>query len=312
MRHAHLLGAREPADVAARARAGARDGRGLSGAASRRGADHRDPAPGGDALPPHAGARHAPFSRRRPGRSAHGGVLSGETAFSLYDTYGFPLDLTQDAVRARGLTVDLEGFDAAMERQRAGRAAPGRARARRRPRRSGTPCASGSGRPLPRLRPPRGGGRDRSRSSRTAIEVRAARGRRQGSRSCSTRRPSTARAAARPATWARALGRGSGRGDSTPTRSSATSRPRRSRSSRATARPRMAVELAVVTPRRTRTRANHSAAHLLHAALRHRAGPARGPEGPAGRRRPAPLRLRPSEADHPGGDRRGGGHGQRV
>jgi alanyl-tRNA synthetase len=48
-----------------------------------------------------------------------GGVLPGETAFKLYDTYGFPLDLTQDAVRAKGLTVDLEGFDAAMDRQRA-------------------------------------------------------------------------------------------------------------------------------------------------------------------------------------------------
>jgi alanyl-tRNA synthetase len=47
-----------------------------------------------------------------------GEVLSGETAFKLYDTYGFPLDLTQDAVRAKGLTVDLEGFDAAMGRQR--------------------------------------------------------------------------------------------------------------------------------------------------------------------------------------------------
>jgi alanyl-tRNA synthetase len=47
-----------------------------------------------------------------------GAVLSGETAFKLYDTYGFPLDLTQDAVRAKGLTVDLEGFDQAMARQR--------------------------------------------------------------------------------------------------------------------------------------------------------------------------------------------------
>ncbi|MEO8812817.1 MAG: alanine--tRNA ligase [Caulobacteraceae bacterium] len=47
-----------------------------------------------------------------------GAVLSGETAFRLYDTYGFPLDLTQDAVRARGIGVDLAGFDAAMERQR--------------------------------------------------------------------------------------------------------------------------------------------------------------------------------------------------
>jgi alanyl-tRNA synthetase len=49
---------------------------------------------------------------------APGAVLPGETAFKLYDTYGFPLDLTQDAVRAKGLTVDTEGFEAAMERQR--------------------------------------------------------------------------------------------------------------------------------------------------------------------------------------------------
>ena len=48
-----------------------------------------------------------------------GGVLAGETAFKLYDTYGFPLDLTQDAVRAKGLSVDTDGFDAAMDRQRA-------------------------------------------------------------------------------------------------------------------------------------------------------------------------------------------------
>jgi alanyl-tRNA synthetase len=47
-----------------------------------------------------------------------GGVLSGDTAFRLYDTYGFPIDLTQNAVRAKNLTVDLEGFDAAMQRQR--------------------------------------------------------------------------------------------------------------------------------------------------------------------------------------------------
>jgi alanyl-tRNA synthetase len=47
-----------------------------------------------------------------------GQVLSGETAFKLYDTYGFPLDLTQDAVRAKGLTVDLDEFDRAMTRQR--------------------------------------------------------------------------------------------------------------------------------------------------------------------------------------------------
>jgi alanyl-tRNA synthetase len=48
-----------------------------------------------------------------------GGKLSGEIAFKLYDTFGFPLDLTQDALRARNLSVDTEGFAAAMERQRA-------------------------------------------------------------------------------------------------------------------------------------------------------------------------------------------------
>ena len=47
-----------------------------------------------------------------------GEVLPGETAFKLYDTYGFPLDLTQDAVRAKGLTVDEAGFNAAMDRQK--------------------------------------------------------------------------------------------------------------------------------------------------------------------------------------------------
>ncbi len=48
-----------------------------------------------------------------------GARLSGETAFRLYDTYGFPLDLTQDALRARGIGVDTDAFAAAMERQRA-------------------------------------------------------------------------------------------------------------------------------------------------------------------------------------------------
>ena len=48
-----------------------------------------------------------------------GARLDGETAFKLYDTYGFPLDLTQDALRQRGISVDLEGFDTAMARQKA-------------------------------------------------------------------------------------------------------------------------------------------------------------------------------------------------
>ncbi len=48
-----------------------------------------------------------------------GDTLSGDVAFKLYDTYGFPLDLTQDALRLRGIEVDLEQFNTAMEKQRA-------------------------------------------------------------------------------------------------------------------------------------------------------------------------------------------------
>jgi alanyl-tRNA synthetase len=50
---------------------------------------------------------------------AEGGTLPGETAFKLYDTYGFPYDLTEDALRARGLQVDRAGFDTAMAEQKA-------------------------------------------------------------------------------------------------------------------------------------------------------------------------------------------------
>jgi alanyl-tRNA synthetase len=48
-----------------------------------------------------------------------GAELPGETAFKLYDTYGFPYDLTEDALRSRGLSVDRAGFDEAMARQKA-------------------------------------------------------------------------------------------------------------------------------------------------------------------------------------------------
>ena len=48
-----------------------------------------------------------------------GDELSGATAFKLYDTYGFPLDLTQDALKAKNISVDTKGFDEAMEKQRA-------------------------------------------------------------------------------------------------------------------------------------------------------------------------------------------------
>ena len=48
-----------------------------------------------------------------------GHVLKGDVAFKLYDTFGFPLDLTQDVLRAREITVDVDGFEKAMDEQRA-------------------------------------------------------------------------------------------------------------------------------------------------------------------------------------------------
>jgi len=48
-----------------------------------------------------------------------GKIFSGDVAFKLYDTYGFPLDLTQDILRADNITVDTKAFDAAMDEQRA-------------------------------------------------------------------------------------------------------------------------------------------------------------------------------------------------
>jgi len=53
------------------------------------------------------------------GRLDTGGVLPGEVAFRLYDTYGFPLDLTEDIARGRGVRVDAEGFTRMMDEQRA-------------------------------------------------------------------------------------------------------------------------------------------------------------------------------------------------
>jgi alanyl-tRNA synthetase/REP element-mobilizing transposase RayT len=64
-------------------------------------------------------------SREGAGNSARGGrapqanVIGGDFAFKLYDTYGFPLDLTELMARERGLTVDKEGFEKLMEEQRA-------------------------------------------------------------------------------------------------------------------------------------------------------------------------------------------------
>src|SRR5579885_2762087 len=63
-------------------------------------------------------ARGLSILEEKSGALKKGDMFDGETAFTLYDTYGFPLDLTQDALRARGISVDVASFTDAMERQR--------------------------------------------------------------------------------------------------------------------------------------------------------------------------------------------------
>jgi alanyl-tRNA synthetase len=58
-------------------------------------------------------------SRGEVDRRSGGGVFPGIVAFKLYDTYGFPLDLTQDILRAEHISVDMDGFNAAMAEQKA-------------------------------------------------------------------------------------------------------------------------------------------------------------------------------------------------
>ena len=129
-----------------------------------------------------------------------GDSLEGETAFTLYDTYGFPLDLTQDALRPRGIGVDVEGFNAAMEQQQAegARLLGGLRRGRGRDR------VVSAAREARRDRVPRLRDRDRRRRRRGAGARRQG-GRRSSrrarpARSSSTRRRSMASPAARSAT----------------------------------------------------------------------------------------------------------------
>ena len=77
-----------------------------------------------------------------------GDMFDGDTAFTLYDTYGFPLDLTQDALKSRGISVDQASFTDAMERQQqeGARVVGGLGRYRQRER-SGSRCAKSSAPP---------------------------------------------------------------------------------------------------------------------------------------------------------------------
>ena len=133
------------------------------------------------------------------GALKRGDNLKGETAFTLYDTYGFPLDLTQDALRARGIGVDTDAFNAAMERQRAKARASWAGSGDAAAEAAGFRCARSSARPsssATKPRPPRAWWRRSSATARRWPSSRPAR----PARSCSTRRRSMASPAARSAT----------------------------------------------------------------------------------------------------------------
>ena len=268
MRHAELLGAKEPlmwklVPVLTREM-----GAGLSGADARRGADHRDAQARRDAA---SAARWSAGSAILDEKSAglsKGAMFDGETAFTLYDTYGFPLDLTQDALRGRGISVDLASFNDAMERQqRQGARLMGGLR--RRGGRDGLVRAARQGRRhrIPRLRD-----RDRRRRRQGAGQGRQGSRRaqegRERRRSCSTRRRSMPRAAARSAT---------------PARCTATSAKLKVTDTQKKAgdvfvhvvtvedgavKAGDALHLDVDHERRSAIRQHHSATHLLHEALR--------------------------------------------
>ncbi len=117
MRHAHILGAREPSMHR------------LVGALSdEMGAAYPELVRAGPAIENALKDEEARFQRTL-GRGlalleeasaglGKGDTLPGETAFKLYDTFGFPIDLTEDILRGRGMKLDEAGFDAAMQAQK--------------------------------------------------------------------------------------------------------------------------------------------------------------------------------------------------
>ena len=197
-----------------------------------------------------------------------GAMFDGETAFTLYDTYGFPLDLTQDALRARGIGVDLASFNDAMERQRAkaraswagsGEAAHGNGLVR--------PAREGRRHRIPRLRD-----RERRRRGRRAGQGRQGshraekgRERRGGDEPDAVLRRDRA---ARSATPARCGARACGSPSPTRRRRPAICSSHLVKVEEGTVKVGDPLLLEVDHARRAAIRQNHSATHLLHEALR--------------------------------------------
>jgi len=118
MRHAHILGAREPGMF-----------RLVSALSQEMGEAYPELVRAKEAIESAFNLEEQSFQRtlgrglalleEETASLSRGDALAGDVAFKLYDTYGFPLDLTQDVLRARGMTVDEAGFSAAMDVQRA-------------------------------------------------------------------------------------------------------------------------------------------------------------------------------------------------
>ena len=215
MRHAHLLGAADPLMHRLVPTLVGEMGGAYPELKRAQAQDRRDPAPGGGALPrPRLGRGMGLLDEATAGLSCRRAtVLSGDVAFKLYDTYGFPLDLTQDAVRAKGLTVDTDGFDAAMETSSArsgarvnwaGLGPAGQREAQWFAVRDRVGATDFTGYDAVDAT----GALDFALSGKTAAEVQSANRPARPSRRCSTSPPSTPRAAARPATPAWSNGHG--------------------------------------------------------------------------------------------------------
>ena len=201
-----------------------------------------------------------------------GGTLKGEVAFKLYDTFGFPLDLTQDVLRARDIKVDTAGFEKAMDEQRA------KARA----------AWAGSGEAATEaiwfdVRQKVGATEflgydtERAEGKVAAIivdgkEVDGARGR--PDRLAGRQPDAVLRRVGRPAGRHRPLRRAATarRRSSTCTRWSATCMPITPRSTKGAIKVGDDVVMTVDPIRRAQLRAHHSATHLLHEALRRHLG----------------------------------------
>ena len=206
------------------------------------------------------------------GAMGAGGTLPGKTAFRLYDTYGFPYDLTEDALRARGIGVDKAGFDAAMARQKAaaraawkgsGQAADGevwfdiaeRAGATEF---TGYTATTGEGQVVALVR---GGAEVQSATAGDEVIV------------ITNQTPFYGESGGQSGDAGSITG-----ADGLEIVVSDTAKPlgrlhaHNARVQAGTIRVGDAVALAIDTARRDAIRANHSATHLLHAALRHRLG----------------------------------------